>query len=1120
MKKHVNVYFWIVVALSIVILPSLIYAVSIYCGVEDTDGDSVASSSTVLTSGTINCQAVWTINCSEIGWYKKYYWTDDPAQWVQGSTTSDATHYHPNRTAYGNRDSIDVHYCSCIYENNTCTQNSDCCSGYFCNSTSKCAALLADGTTCVGATNLSTSAEENVSCSSGYCDNDGVGAADDNHCFSVASTYYDDQDGNTCEYSAYNDMNTTADEKTPNACDGSSGWVNNSCYYFNDGDSNETVCDCIAGSSLWNLGGEVSATSCCSDDASELNLSTLADESTMENSFADNTSDDACCSASTDCIASSTCYNTGTTSGDADSDGDNDYCNSGEWTDCNDDTGCSGSTVCSQALKDCVNADGYIVIRNLGTTGLEQTNQEYTSSQSVYLEINFTDDVQNCKYTNYPNNSELPAEGYDGWTPAEPCITSKIWLLSNGTGLKYVFLNLNYTDRNSTFNDSIYFNYTGAGLDTTGPTLPVVYHNNYTNNNQSIVINWYNSSDPESTVLGIALQYNVILYNSSGGILGDITTTEVTYTFTGFNFPHNTTLYANVSAINSAGMKNNATSSALIIDLDTPTMSRLNGSLKNISSNTYLSITDLPNEDTWVYAALANFSWAATDDTSGISAYSYILTTNANTDPDTVPEGSIGSLHNEISKSYTGLTSDKYYFYIKAKDLAGNWGNILSVNFSIDNSPASKPEILTETKSATNIDYTWSASTDSESGITMYMINLTDENEVVNMSANITDTSVRNYTFSGVSTGNFNATVGVLNGVGIWRWSNQEDIITDFDPPTIYATPNRTVVTNTPIIKAWTNEQATCNYNSSPTNTEFKYSNTTYHETKLSFLSNGHYTYVITCTDPYDNSATFNINFTVNSNLYPDTTGSVATLNTFKKLLTTFTLNLLDSAVETSGVTNDMFKLYLDNVEKEVSVFDLGDSYYNVTFEAPDSVDNYTLRITINETLDKNITLIVKDLYFTGLYEDAFITSAPETTNHITYFTSGRRIGFASDSDINLNNYVMAANELNITGVDLNKSLFIFNTKIKVSMADRENRIDDNEFLTEINPSFGYPITEDYIVNYVLRYDEYALLTDFGQELSNGRHNLFILRTISDDDTNIKFTKSKGTQDRIVLTSN
>lgn len=87
-------------------------------------------------------------------------------------------------------------------------------------------------------------------------------------------------------------------------------------------------------------------------------------------------------------------------------------------------------------------------------------------------------------------------------------------------------------------------------------------------------------------------------------------------------------------------------------------------------------------------------------------------------------------------------------------------------------------------------------------------------------------------------------------------------------------------------------------------------------------------------------------------------------------------------------------------------------------------------------------------------------------------------------------------------------------------MADRENRIDDNEFLTEINPSFGYPITEDYIVNYVLRYDEYALLTDFGQELSNGRHNLFILRTISDDDTNIKFTKSKGTQDRIVLTSN
>jgi len=840
------------------------------------------------------------------------------------------------------------------------------------------------------------------------------------------------------------------------------------------GDYNQTVCNAIAGNNHWNIGGEVNATVCCGDDSNEFNLTRQVDESTVPSGFSDDDTDNACCSASTDCVNASTCYDIGYSSTDFDSDGDVEYCYNNQWID----------------------PDGYVSIKNLGQTGIEQTNQEYTSSRSVYLELNYSHEGLKCRYINHVNDSDLPTDDTTGWSLWETCVTSKLWLLSEGDGLKTVYYNINYSGFNITFNDTIYYNYTGSGLDVTLPTLPTVYHNNYTNDNQSITINWFNASDPESTTLDIDLQYNVILYNSSGGTHGDITTTATSYTFTGFNFPHNTTLYANVSVINSAGMKINATSDPLVIDLQAPTLSLFNGSFKNLTSLSYQSLKTLPNENTWVHANLVNFSWTGSDVTSSIAGYSYILTANANTLPDNIPEGTPGSLHNEISKSYSAQASNKYYFYIKAKDLAGNWGPIQSINFSIDSTGSSKPEIITESKSDSNIAYTWSASTDEESGITKYMINLTDENNIVNASATITDTGNRNHTFTSIGSGNFNATVGAMNGVGIWRWSNQDKITTDFDAPIIYATPNRTVITSSPILKAWTNEQATCNYNSTPNNIQFKYTNTTYHETKLSSLSNGHYTYVITCSDPYDNSASFNVNFTINSNLYPDTISSSNTLNTYRGLLTTFSVNLLDSAVETSGLTVDMFKLYIDGIEDEVTVFDLGDSYYNVSFEAPDSVSNYTLRITVNDTLDKNITLVVKDLYLSALYKDTFISSAPENTNHITYFTSGRRIGFASDSDINLNNYVMAANELNMTNVNVNDNLFIINTKPTVGILGREKYLKEQSFLKLNNPSFAYEIIDTYILNYVLKSNEFNIVSN-SSDINIGRYNYILQKSVS-----------------------
>jgi len=135
-------------------------------------------------------------------------------------------------------------------------------------------------------------------------------------------------------------------ELPPNACDGVSGWINSTCYYFSDGDDNENTCDCIKGASpsYWNLGGETSQTTCC-DDGSE-NRRTRVASGTMDNGYISDSNDDACCLANNDCVNNSGCYDTGDVSTDVDNDGDNDYCNAGTWDDCNTDNECPAGQTC------------------------------------------------------------------------------------------------------------------------------------------------------------------------------------------------------------------------------------------------------------------------------------------------------------------------------------------------------------------------------------------------------------------------------------------------------------------------------------------------------------------------------------------------------------------------------------------------------------------------------------------------------------------------------------------------------------------------------------------------------------------------------------------------------
>jgi len=800
-------------------------------------------------------------------------------------------------------------------------------------------------------------------------------------------------------------------------------------------------------------------------------------------------------------------------------DGDDDYCNAGQWTDCNDNSHCAGSRICSLAIHDCVNPDGYVTIRNLGTTGIEDTNQEYTSTRSVMLELNYSVNAVNCRYTNYPNNSELPPASYYGWTLGEACVGNRVWLLSEGVGTKTVYYQINFSDRNSTFNDTIYFNYTGGGLDATPPTAPVVYHNNYTNSNQSITVYWYNASDPDSITLGIPLKYQVTLYTSGGTSLGNVVTTSNSYTFTGFNLQHNTIVYANVSVINSGNQWVNVTSAPLVIDLEKPIINSLLGSYRNLSALAYQSLNNVASEDTWLYATQVNFSWNGSDALSNsVVAYSYLLTKSSSASPDEVPEGAINNFANSNAKAYTSLAPSKYYFYIKAQDLAGNWGDIYSLNFSLDSTGPSRPRILTETGTGETLTYTWSESTDDESEVVLYRVNLTDENENLVNSFNQTNTNNRSHTFAGLTSGDYNATVGAKNGAGIWRWSNQESVITDFDAPIISPMPNKTVVSNRPILKVWTDEKATCYYNRSDANVYFAYTNTTYHETKLNVHSNDPYTYTITCDDPYSNSASEEVSFTVDTTKTPTDVFGDAAISTYEQIITTFTINVESDGTNISGILRESFSLTIGDESKEFSVFDIGDGRYNISFIAPDK-GSYNLKVTIDSSPDIDITipLLVNELYLSAVYEDSLISSSPDTTKHITYFTNRSRIGMATTDNINLDDYVTTSNKLNITGIDHRDTLLIFNTKASNSLLEREKRLNQESFLNSVNPSFGFQMTDNYIIEYVLRYDSYVIQSDVGETLGTGRHRLLVSRTYSNDLDVIKFSNPSGSSDRSVV---
>lgn len=98
--------------------------------------------------------------------------------------------------------------------------------------------------------------------------------------------------------------------------------------------------------------------------------------------------------------------------------------------------------------------------------------------------------------------------------------------------------------------------------------------------------------------------------------------------------------------------------------------------------------------DTWSQANTIVMTWPRPSDGagSGVDAYSFVWTTTAGIVPDTTPE--ITSTNATISATSGSLADGQWFFYVRARDAAGNWSAPAQYGrFYVDRTPPAAPVI-------------------------------------------------------------------------------------------------------------------------------------------------------------------------------------------------------------------------------------------------------------------------------------------------------------------------------------------------------------------------------------------------------------------------------------------
>ena len=747
-------------------------------------------------------------------------------------------------------------------------------------------------------------------------------------------------------------------------------------------------------------------------------------------------------------------------------------------------------------IYDSTPPNGSIEIWALDVPGIHDANNEITAYITVNLIIEYSDyyGIEGCRLANKDRS----------FTPFEPCETIKVWRLDEIEGMKTVFLQITDNAGNiAEFNDTIYFNRSGAGLDTTPPFPAVVIDDGiWTNNNTTLHASWSGAYDQESKILNIPLEYNYSIGTSPGAtnITGwTYVGTDTSMTKTGLNLDEGVTYYINVMVINSAGLTNVSSSDGITVDTMPCNIITLTSSTHDFGN---WSIKSQSNEP--------EFNWNGDGGISGEFGYSYVLNTNPDsTGIDMIPEGNPNNFAGEKNVQYQDVIDGSIYFHVRCGDNAGNWGPVETKEIKIDTSKPSTPQITYRyviNDTGGNFTFNWTESIDTESNV-KYQFELYN-NSVFN-STYLVDIQNISYT---------NITIELLNDteyyprVMSWNeaylnssWSSNVSTIIDQKGPEIdIIIPHDLcpVATYSPVLRAITDEYASCNFRdiNSATFSDIEYTKSEYHETQFNYLSTDLYNYNIKCKDIIGNDWERNWSFSVKGDSVPVEVESIGIAPRY------YTGQIAELAVQLTtnhgGVSPNEFQIIFNGTNltsEEYAITDTGCGNYTLSMAMPKEEGSYDIKVSIIGTSGITKTIEVVGLNLSISFESGEIGIG---LDNLVYSLSGNTtFGIATESispDINSTGGV-----INLISNSLEASTFIFASPESGRLKSTDKMLENREFSNKINPNFGSELIKTkYLISIKINYDSANLYSKIGnQSFTPGRYNLIINNNGLDQNT-------------------
>jgi len=395
-----------------------------------------------------------------------------------------------------------------------------------------------------------------------------------------------------------------------------------------------------------------------------------------------------------------------------------------------------------QVTVDRTKPTGAIIINN---------NDALISNVTVTLTLSAFDSnkVQTMKFSSDGSN----------WSLEEPYQTVRSWRLSNGDGVKNVYVE--FRDLDGNWSDPISSTIT---LDTTGPAVPVVLSITPTSVTQP-TWTWTSGGDNGNGTY----KYNL---DNSNLVANGTTTIDTTFTPATVLSAGTHTLYVQERDI--AGNWSATGSFAVLIDITPPSAPGRPTDAGGYSSTTTLT-----------------FNWTpATDTQSGIKEY--LVSVGTTTLGNNVFNGSVGL---STSLTVTGSQGLSYYARVQAVNnalLAGAW-SLNSNGIKVDTTGPSIPGNPTDGGafiSTPTVTFTWAAASDAQSGIGGYELQIGSTPG----SADVFNAAIGNvlsYAVAGSDGQTLFARVQAVNNAGIASGfsGNSDGITIDLTPPSYPGTP-------------------------------------------------------------------------------------------------------------------------------------------------------------------------------------------------------------------------------------------------------------------------------------------------------------------------------------------